>query len=135
MITRIFFLLVAAALTAACASSPDRIQAAYVSPLQYKDHDCDQIIAELTRVSRRASDLQGSLQSKADGDTAQMAVGLLLFWPALFLLEGGDGADAQEYARLKGERDVLEQEAIRKRCDLPEPVVAETGSPGAAVTQ
>jgi len=29
--------------------------------------------------------------------------------PTLLLLEGGDGAQAQEYARLKGEREAIGQ--------------------------
>jgi hypothetical protein len=47
-----------------------------------------------------------------------MAVGLVLFWPALFFLEGGDGPEAAEYACLKGEVDALEQVAIQKKCDM-----------------
>jgi hypothetical protein len=57
----------------------------------------------------------------------------VLFWPALFFLEGGDGAEAQEYARLKGEFDALQQMSVQKRCNLPqEPEVLEAfGDPGA----
>lgn len=47
-----------------------------------------------------------------------MAIGLVIFWPALFFLEGGDGPEAQEYARLRGERDALEQVAVQKSCGL-----------------
>lgn len=107
-----------------CASSPDKIQTSYVSPLQYKDYDCDQIAGELERVSRRANELYGSLKKTSDNDNAQMAVGMLLFWPALFFLEGGDGPEAAEYGRLKGERDALEKVAIQKKCDpaiMPKP--------------
>ena len=70
-----------------------------------------------TRVSRRAQELYGQLDKTASNDAAQMAVGMVLFWPALFFLEGGDGPEAAEYARLKGERDALEQVAIQKHCD------------------
>lgn len=101
-----------------CASSPDKIQSAYVSPMQYKDHDCDQIAGELERVSRRANELHSSLKKKADDDTAQMTIGMVLFWPALFFLEGGDGPDAAEYGRLKGEREALEKVAVQKRCTV-----------------
>ncbi|MFN3545733.1 MAG: hypothetical protein ACK4UX_12870 [Thiobacillus sp.] len=113
-----------ALILAGCASSPDKIQTSYVSPLQYKDYDCDQVAGELERVSRRANELYGSLKKTSDNDTAQMAVGMILFWPALFLLEGGDGPEAAEYARLKGERDALEKVAIQKKCDpaiIPKP--------------
>ena len=109
--------LLAAALLSACASSPDKMQTAYVSPLQYKDYDCTQIAGELERVSRRANELYGSLKTKSDNDNAQMAVGMLLLWPTLFFLEGGDGPEAVEYSRLKGERDALEKLAIQKKCD------------------
>jgi hypothetical protein len=107
-----------------CASSPDKIQTSYISPLQYKDYDCDQIAGELERVSRRINELYGSLKKTSDNDNAQMAVGLILFWPTLFFLEGGDGPEAIEYARLKGERDTLEKVAIQKKCDpgiIPKP--------------
>jgi len=99
-----------------CASSPDKMQTAYVSPLAYKNHDCDQLAEEVGRVSRRENDLYKSLKSESDADNAQMAVGLVLFWPALFLLEGGDRPLAGEYSRLKGERVAIEEVAVKKKC-------------------
>jgi len=36
----------------------------------------------------------------------------------LFFLEGGDGPEAAEYGRLKGERDALEKVAIQKECGI-----------------
>jgi len=121
-----------------CASSPDKIQAAYVSPMQYKDYDCNQIASELERVSRRAHELHGSLKKTADADSAQMAVGMVLFWPALFFLEGGDGPEAAEYGRLKGERDALEKAAIQKKCDasiIPQPAPPGIEAGGEAAQQ
>jgi len=102
----------------ACASHPDKIASSYVSPIQYQSYDCQQIAAEMTRVSRRVSELYGHLDKTADNDAAQMGVGLILFWPTLFFLEGGDGPEAAEYARLKGEREALETTAIEKKCDM-----------------
>jgi hypothetical protein len=99
-----------------CASQPDDLPASYVSPVQYQGFSCAQIGSELERVTRRANDLHGGLKKKADNDAVQMGVGLVLLWPTLFALEGGDGADASEYSRLKGERDALEQAAIQKNC-------------------
>lgn len=102
---------------AACATPPDKIASAYVSPVQYADYSCKQVAREMERVSHRASDLYGSLDKTASNDSAQIAVGLVLFWPTLLFLEGGDGPQAAEYARLKGEREALEQVAIEKDCD------------------
>jgi hypothetical protein len=49
-------------------------------------------------------------------DEAAMAIGMILFWPALFALEGGDKEEAAEYSRLKGEINAMEQVAILNDC-------------------
>lgn len=113
----LFLSVIVALAISGCASSPDKIGASYVSPLEYQDYSCKQIAQEMSGVSRRASELYGQLDQAAGRDSAQMAVGLILFWPTLFFLEGGDGPEAAEYARLKGQRDALEQAAIQKNCD------------------
>jgi len=74
------------------------------------------IAMETDRVSRRVQSLNATLKKTASDDSAQMAVGMILFFPALFFLEGGDGPDAQEYARLKGESDALQTAAVQKKC-------------------
>lgn len=99
-----------------CASSPKNIEATYVSPLVYKDYDCDQIIMEMDHVSRRTAELMNSLQKKSSNDKVQAGIGLILFWPVLFALEGGDGPEAAEYARLKGEYEALRQVLVEKKC-------------------
>lgn len=116
-----------------CASNPEKIQTSYVSPVQYQNYDCDQIGREMERVSLRAHELHGSLKKTANNDKAQMALGMVLFWPALFFLEGGDGPEAVEYSRLKGEREALEKAAIQKKCDasiISQPVTAMTEATG-----
>jgi len=47
-----------------------------------------------------------------------MGIGLLVLWPTLFLLEGGDGVEASEYSRLKGEYEALRQANTKKSCDI-----------------
>lgn len=106
-----------------CASKPDNIAAASVSTLQYQGYNCEQVALELDRVERKVNELYYRLDKKAGNDSAQMGIGLVLFWPTLFFLEGGDGPDAAEYARLKGELDALETVSIHKQCGIkfPEP--------------
>ena len=103
---------------AGCASSPDKISAAYVSPLKYKDHDCDQLALEIEHVSYRVNTLYNALEKERNADNAQMGIGLVLFWPALFFLEGGDGPQATEYAQLKGEFNAIRKASIVKKCDI-----------------
>ena len=109
-------ILVGGLFLAGCASQPDEIMTSYVSPIQYSNYDCQQLAMESSTINQRANQLKGSLKKKADDDAAQMGVGLILFWPTLFFLEGGDGAEAQEYARLKGEHEAIETASIQKKC-------------------
>jgi len=119
--------LAAATLLVGFASQPEEIAPQYVSSIQYQDYDCKKVGGEAAHVSRRVSELHASLEKTADNDAAQMGVGLILFWPTLFFLEGGDGAQAQEYARLKGERDAIEQISVKKKCGIDfQPITPKT---------
>ncbi len=105
-------------LLVSCASNPNKIDAAYVSPLKYKDYDCDQIALEMDYVGQRTNVLYHRLKKERKKDNAQMGVGLLLFWPTLFFLEGGDGPEAAEYARLKGEFEALRTNSVQNKCNI-----------------
>lgn len=100
----------------ACAQKADKIQAAYVSPLQYEDFSCTQIKGEINRVGRRMNEVAGVQDKTASGDAVAMGVGLVLFWPALFFINTSD--QRVELGRLKGEFDALEQVAIKKNCSV-----------------
>jgi hypothetical protein len=101
----------------ACASHTHEIAPAYISPVEYEDYSCKQIKAEIARVSRRAQQVAADVNKNADGDSTAMGVGLILFWPALFFIDG-DSPQAQEYAELKGRFNALEDAAIQKECGL-----------------
>lgn len=118
MKTTLTIALASAIILSACASSPKKISAQYVSPLQYKSYDCDQIALEQARIERRTNELYQSLKKEANADKWQMGVGLVLFWPVLFALEGGDGPEASEYARLRGEYEALRQNSVERKCEI-----------------
>lgn len=102
----------------ACASHPDKLTAASTSSLKYNDFNCKQIALDSDRVGTRMITLYEQLSKTADRDTMQMTVGLLLLWPTLFFLEGGDGAEATEYRELKGEYEVLQKASVQKQCNI-----------------
>jgi len=102
-------------LGSACAKKSSEITPMYVSPLQYSDYSCKQLAQEMGTISHRVSELAGAVDKTANNDAIQMGVGIILFWPTLFFLDG-DGPQAQEYARLKGEFDALERSRIQKKC-------------------
>ncbi len=107
----------AAMMVAGCATAPDKIQASYVSPILYQNLSCEQLAAEAATVSSRAAQAAGVQSNKAGQDAAVVAVGMIVFWPALFLASG-DGAAAADVARLKGEMQAIEDASNRKGCGI-----------------
>lgn len=106
-----------AASVSGCASNSREIAAAYVSPLAYNGYSCPQLAAELQRISSRVQQVSGTVDDRASNDSVAMGVGMILFWPALFFMKG-DGPEAQELARLKGEYEAVNQAAIRNNCGM-----------------
>lgn len=100
-----------------CASRPDDISAAYVSPLPYQQLTCEQLAIEAQRVSTSAVAAAGAQNQQASNDAVATAIGVVVFWPALFLIKG-DNSKAAEVARLKGEMQAIEQASLAKQCDI-----------------
>lgn len=111
-------------MAAGCATGSKDIRSAYVSPLTYDSYSCQQLVVENQRLQGRISQVGGDVDKKASGDKVKMGVGIVLFWPTLFFLKG-DGVEAQEYARLKGEHEAIESTYTRKNCSAQ---VAEAAS-------
>ena len=101
-----------------CASSPDELEKTQIPADQYTSHDCQMLGNEFQRNDVRTQELYRHLKEERDDDVAAAWIGGVLFWPALFALEGGDGVDAEEFSRLRGEREALERETIVKKCDV-----------------
>jgi hypothetical protein len=114
---KLLTLTVALGLLAGCATRADNITAAYVSPLGYEGLSCAQLGREAQAMSSHAAAATGAQNKKATGDAVAMTVGLVVFWPALFLTQG-DGAAAAEVSRLKGEMQAIETVSRRKGCGI-----------------
>jgi len=102
---------------AGCAKASHEIGTTDVSPLQYSTFNCRQLAAEAHRISRKAAVLTHKVDEKANDDGGAAAVGIILFWPALFFIDG-DGPETYELARIKGEMDAIEVAAIQKDCPV-----------------
>ena len=98
-----------------CASSADKVSAAYVSPIQYQSYTCDQLNEEAIRISQRAQELTGAQNSKRTKDAVATTAAIIIFWPAAFFV-GGDDAQTAELARMKGSVDAIQQMQIQKNC-------------------
>lgn len=99
-----------------CASKSANIPMTYVSPNEYASLSCSTLENEMRDISQRVGTITGQVDKKASADAWQMSVGLVLFWPALFFLEGGDGALQSEYALLKGKYEAVSTQYNRKGC-------------------
>ena len=107
-----------------CASSSKEVGAAYVSPTTYKNYTCDELVEEANYINSRVQELAQSLDNESTKDVAQTSAAFILvpFTAGLSLgilgaLEGGDGPEAVEYARLKGQHEAVRQMSIRKKCE------------------
>ncbi len=117
MIKKIIAALAVASTLAACATPPKDIAPAYVSTSLYENLSCQQLRSEAEGVSARAAAAYGKQSSNQGRDAAMTTVSLVLFWPAAFFLKG-DGADAAEVSRLKGEMAAIEQVNRIKGCGI-----------------
>ncbi|MGP9804692.1 hypothetical protein [Paracoccus sp. NSM] len=101
----------------ACADKSDDIGAAYVSPTQFQSMNCQQLAAEAQATSARARAAFSAQDKRASNDAVAVGVGAVLFWPALFMIRG-DGAQAADVARLKGEMQAIEAVNRSKNCGI-----------------
>ncbi len=110
--------IVIAALTlASCAEKAADVAPTYVSPLQYQSFTCPQLAAEAQRVSQAAAVASGTQDSQATKDAVATTVGVVIFWPTLFLLNGNK-QNAAQLAQLKGDMDAIQQASIQKNCGI-----------------
>ena len=99
----------------------------------YQHLTCEQISADLQRVSVRVSEVTGQQQRAANSDAWAMGVGLVIFWPALFFL-ANDNDKREELSRLRGEYDALQQTGNSKSCFAPQPPTTAVPATPAAAT-
>ena len=96
-----------------CSSSPES-DPAYVSPTQYLGYNCNQIGAEMKRVSAKIEQA-----NETQGDkTAEMVLNTALSAYAISRGYGVGSSDDSAYRRLINQYDVLEQTAIQKECSV-----------------
>jgi hypothetical protein len=79
-------------------TKPSQISGSYVSPVEYAGYDCDKLIAELSSLSRRESQL--AIAQEQRYKTSEMQA----FW---WGYGQGDGIEAAELANVKGRKEAV----------------------------
>lgn len=115
---RLIALALVALALAGCASSADSIHPAYVSSQRYTGLTCAQLIDAAEDVSDHAAQLAGVQDKKATRDALKTGAALVIFWPAAFFVQSGDGAAAVKLARLRGKKEAIEEAIEIKRCKV-----------------
>jgi hypothetical protein len=102
-----------ALLLAGCASRPESIAPAYVSPVVYQSWSCQQLGEEEARVNAAYTVAAGSQNRARSNDTT----GVLLLGLPLGSMTG-EGVEAQ-VASLKGQQAAIQQSEAMKNCAHP----------------
>lgn len=113
---KLLFCSTLALLTLGCATTSKDISAIYISPLQYASYDCEQLGMESQRIQVRASQLGARIDQSASNGNAATAVAVVIFWPAAFFTGSGNKEQQADFARLKGEKEAVDQAVIQKKC-------------------
>lgn len=115
----------------ACASSPDHVPAAYVSPISYDNLTCEQIREEAQRLNVRVAELTGQQASDQGRDIMAASVAVVIFLPAVLFIRG-DRQTAAQLSQVKGEIEAIKIANQKKNCGI---VFQEEAKPAAAAPQ
>ncbi|MDB5432914.1 MAG: exported protein of unknown function [Caulobacter sp.] len=109
-------LIVCASVLTACATASEDVAPTFQPAAVYENMTCEQIAKEVADVSQRAAEVAGKQDRKRQMDQAATGVGVLVFWPALFLL--ATPGHKRELGELKGKYEALNRAAETKHCKL-----------------
>lgn len=99
-----------AAIVAACAKSPESIQASYISEVGYQAWSCKQLAEEQQRLSAAYATAAAQQEKARSNDI----VGVILIGVPVSSLSGDN--IAPEISRLKGEQEAVRKAMITKSC-------------------
>lgn len=99
----------------ACTTASKNVAAVYVSPMEYSNYHCNQLLVESDRIKGRYYQLAERLDVLSAKDGVNGAVGVVVFFPLLFGVGGNEPLEA-EYAQYKGELNALVIAATAKKC-------------------
>ena len=103
----------------ACSSAQkaSEVTAAYVPSTVYSSMSCNNLRAEDLRLRRSVSEISRSVDKEYKNDKTMEAVTWILFWPAVFAMDGNE-AEAANLSQAKGEADAVRAAMIAKKCRM-----------------
>ena len=101
----------------ACSTAPDKVHAAYVPASVYQDYTCDELASQAREINTKSIQAHHTLDQAHKNDGVAVAVGALVFWPALLFLATSN-EDPTAYASLKGNAIAVQESQIAKKCQF-----------------
>jgi hypothetical protein len=105
----------AIATLSACAEYPDRVDAAYIPSIVYKGASCHELARERGKLAEHVNTLVAKQRNAAYWDTAMVATGTFISWPALAGLPFTKDQHAQ-LSVAKGHYDALMEAGRGQGC-------------------
>ena len=97
------------------AQKSTEVTSAYVSSANYSSMSCNSLRAEADRLRKSVPELEAAVDKEYKKDKNMEAVTWILFWPAVFAMDGND-AEAQKLANAKGEAEAIRSAMQSKGC-------------------
>lgn len=102
---------------AGCSGAPKshEVSASYVSSVPYQGLTCAQLVNEAESIRRSVPGLAAAVDKHRSNQDGIEFITWVLFWPAVFAMDKGEGTSAQ-LARAKGELEAVQTAMQAKRC-------------------
>ena len=99
------------------AKKASEVNANYVPTAAYTNMSCNNLRVEDARLRRSVADLTAAVDKEYKGDKTMEAVAWIVFWPAVFAMDGND-AESARLAQAKGEAEAIRAAMISKNCKM-----------------
>jgi len=122
-------ILIAIAFLANCGGLPKKLAPLKVPASGDTEKTCPQLEDELALAGKKAADFQEIMRQQAFVNVAYLAMGLMLMWPMLFLIDTSS-KDEANYANYANHYNYLLALCQQKGCDIKdlEPITIESPS-------
>lgn len=110
---------VAALALVACSSAPksSEVTADYIPTARYESMSCEALNMEAESIRRSVPGLAEAVDKHRSQQTGVEVVTWVLFWPAAFLLDKGEGTSSK-LAQAKGELEAVQAAKQNKGCGM-----------------
>lgn len=109
-----------------CVNKPSMVVPTTVPVAQFLSLSCPELMSERERIQDLVVRAGGRLEHARGNEQSAAVAGLLVVWPALFVL-GASGDQERQFARLKGEYEAINQALNDKNCsatgEVAEPAI------------